>query len=223
MHTCRQFVCQHRVEVEVCPAEAEVCFRDERFSQPEQAIVQFQALVFNAPSSRVTWKVVDLNGNPGAGTIDAAGLYIAPDKGSLPFALTDIVVATSLDDPFRQAFARVAIVGLGPEPKPAPSVEVYPHRVYLYYPAGADNSYIDASNNMQLFRAIVHQADPAALTWTPSGTVGSEFLFQVTGSGAQTTLHITATLPGGATDFATVTLLNYNWPGIIPPAPGVTP
>lgn len=223
MHTWGQLVCQHRIEVEVYPALAEVCFRDERYSQPENAIVQFQASVYNAPSSRVTWKVVDVNGGAGAGSIDAAGLYIAPDKGTLPFGLTDIVMAVSVDDPFRQAFARVAMVGLGPEPKPAPRVEVYPHRVYLYYPDGADNAYIDASNNMQLFRALVHHADPATLTWAPSGPVGPEFLFQATGVGAQQTIQVTATLPGGASDWATVTLLNYSWPGIIPPSPGVLP
>lgn len=223
MRACRHFVCQHRIEVEIYPAEALVCFRDDRFAQPEDAIVQFQASVYNAPSSRVTWKVVDVSGGPGAGTVDAAGLYIAPLKGALPFGLTDIVVATSMDDPFRQAYASVAIVGLGPEPKPAPRVEVYPHRVYLYYPSGADNSYIDASNTMQLFRALVHHADPATLNWAPGGTVGPEFLYQVTGSGAQQTIRVTATLPGGVSDFATVTVLNYNWPGIIPPAAGVVP
>jgi len=215
MHNCRQFVCQHRIEVEVYPALAEVCFRDERFAQPEEAIVQFQASVYNAPSSRVVWKVVDVNGQPGAGTIDNAGLYVSPLKGTLPFGLTDIVVATSVDDPFRQAYARVAIVGLGPEPQPAPRLEVYPHRVYLYYPAGADNNYIDASHNMQLFQALVQHADPALVTWTPGGSTGPEFLYQVAGAGAQTTLAVTATLPGGASDSATVTLLNYNWPGIV--------
>jgi hypothetical protein len=215
MHCCRQLVCEHRVEVEIYPALAEVCFRDERYSQPENAIVQFQASVYNAPSSGVIWKVLDVHGGPGAGTIDAAGLYIAPLKGTLPFGLTDIVVATSADDPLRQAYARVAIVGLGPEPKPAPRVEVYPHRVYLYYPAGADNAYIDASNNMQLFRAIVHNGDPNLLTWAPGGPTGSEFLYQLTGAGAEQTIHVTATLPGGVGDWATVTLLNYNWPGIV--------
>ena len=215
MDGCRQFVCQHRIEVEVYPPLAEVCFRDERYAQPENAVVQFQASVYNAPSSQVTWKVLDVHGGPGAGTVDPAGLYIAPLKGTLPFGLTDIVVATSVDDPFRQAYGRVAIVGLGPEPTPAPRVEVYPHRVYLYYPDGADNAYIDPSHNMQLFRALVHHANPALLTWAPGGSVGPEFLYQLTGAGAEQTIRVTATLPGGVGDWATVTLLNYNWPGIV--------
>jgi hypothetical protein len=212
-------ICQHRVEVEVWPAAAEVSFRDERFAQPLEAQVQFSAFVYNAPSNRVTWQVLDLQGGPGAGTIDAAGLYLAPDKGSLPFGLTDIVVATSTDDPFRKAFARVAIVGLGPEPKPAPRIEVYPHRTYLYYPSGYNNDYIDGCNKMQLFRAMVCHADPALVEWSISGApvhTGPEYLF--TSSGWPSNVRIDATVPAttpAVTDWATVTLLNYTWPGIV--------
>jgi hypothetical protein len=212
-------ICQHRIEVEVWPAAAEVSFRDERFAQPLEAQVQFSAFVYNAPSNRVTWQVLDLQGGPGAGTIDAAGLYLAPDKGSLPFGLTDIVVATSTDDPFRKAFARVAIVGLGPEPKPAPRIEVYPHRTYLYYPSGYNNDYIDGCNKMQLFRAMVCHADPALVEWSISGApvhTGPEYLF--TSSGWPSNVRIDATVPAttpAVTDWATVTLLNYTWPGIV--------
>jgi len=216
---CHHVICQHRVEVEVWPAAAEVSFRDERFAQPLEAQVQFSAFVYNAPSNRVTWQVLDLQGGPGAGTIDAAGLYLAPDKGSLPFGLTDIVVATSTDDPFRKAFARVAIVGLGPEPKPAPRIEVYPHRTYLYYPSGYNNDYIDGCNKMQLFRAMVCHADPALVEWSISGApvhTGPEYLF--TSSGWPSNVRIDATVPAttpAVTDWATVTLLNYTWPGIV--------
>jgi hypothetical protein len=223
-HACHRVICQHRIEVEVSPAAAEVSFRDERYAQPLEAQVQFSAFVYNAPSNRVTWRVLDLHGGPGAGTIDAAGLYIAPNKGSLPFGLTDIVVATSADDHFRKAFARVAIVGLGPEPEPAPRVEVYPHRTYLYYPAGYNNDYIDASNTMQLFRALVHHADPALVEWSISGVsvhTGPEYLF--TASGWPSTVRIDAKVPATtppAADWATVSLLNYSWPGIMTlPAP----
>jgi hypothetical protein len=212
-------ICQHRVEVEVWPAAAEVSFRDERFAQPLEAQVQFSAFVYNAPSNRVTWQVLDVQGGPGAGSIDAAGLYLAPDKGSLPFGLTDIVVATSADDHFRKAFARVAIVGLGPEPKPAPTVEVYPHRTYLYYPSGYNNDYIDGCNKMQLFRAMVCHADPALVEWSISGVsvhTGPEYLF--TSGGWPSAVRIDATVPATTppvADWATVTLLNYTWPGIV--------
>jgi hypothetical protein len=216
---CHHVICQHRVEVEVWPAAAEVSFRDERFAQPLEAQVQFSAFVYNAPSNRVTWQVLDVQGGPGAGSIDAAGLYLAPDKGSLPFGLTDIVVATSADDHFRKAFARVAIVGLGPEPKPAPTVEVYPHRTYLYYPSGYNNDYIDGCNKMQLFRAMVCHADPALVEWSISGVsvhTGPEYLF--TSGGWPSAVRIDATVPAttpAVTDWATVTLLNYTWPGIV--------
>ena len=228
-HVCHHVICQHRIEVEVWPAAAEVSFSDERYAQPLEAQVQFSAFVYNAPSNRVTWQVLDLHGGPGAGTIDAAGLYIAPAKGSFPFGLTDIVVATSADDHFRKAFARVAIVGPGPEPKPAPRIEVYPHRAYLYYAighaGGPYNGYIDPSNTMQLFRAMVHHADPALVQWSVSGFglvhTGPEYLF--TANGWPQDVRIDATIPAPpplAEDWATVSLFNYSWPGIMAlPAP----
>jgi hypothetical protein len=218
---CRHIVCQHRVEVEVSPASAEVCFRDERFANPLDMMMQFQAFVYNAPTNRVTWQVLDVNGGPGAGTIDAGGLYVAPFKGLHSYSLTDVVVATSVDDQFRRAFARVAVEGLGPEPKPAPRLEVLPHRVYLYHPQGARNSYIDASNTMQLFRVLIRNADPAQVQWNvdagPTTATGPEFLYKLSGSGPLQTVKVNARIPGSppVADWATVTLLNYDWPGII--------
>ena len=226
-YVCHHVICQHRVEVEVWPAAAEVSFQDERFAQPLEAQVQFSAFVYTAPSNRVTWQVLDLHGGPGAGSIDAAGLYLAPAKGSLPFGLTDIVVATSADDHFRKAYARVAIVGLGPEPKPAPRVEVYPHRAYLYNVGGYHNNFIDSSNKMQLFRAMVYHADPAQVVWSVSGfglvATGPEYAFPFTASVWSQTVTIEAQIPSTtplAKDSATVSWLNYSWPGMMAlPAP----
>jgi hypothetical protein len=226
-HIRHQIVCQHRVEIEVSPSEAEVCFRDERYAQPVDAVVQFTATVFNAPSNRVTWRVLDLNGVERLNAIDAAGLYTAPPKAMLPFSLTEIVVATSVDDPFRQAFAKVAVVGLGPEPKPDPVIMVYPRRVDLYYPGDEPNTrehneYIDSSNTMQLFRALVSNGDPSGIEWAVDGGVtvatGPEYMHRLSGSGPFKVVHVTATLPGlhTATDRATVSQLNYSWPGIVP-------
>ena len=217
----RHVVCQHRIEVEVWPAIAEVSFRDERFANPLNTNVQFSAAVYNAPTNRVKWQVFDINGAPGAGTIDAAGLYIAPLKGSLPYGFTDIVAATSLDDPFRTAYARVAVVGLGPEPKPAPKIEVYPHRKSLYYPSGDDNGYIDPVNTMQLFRAFRYHTDAsAAVEWRVNGGLvltAPEYLYEVTGAGAPATVTISASLASdpSVNDWATVSLENYIWPGIV--------
>lgn len=222
---CRHIVCQHRVEVEVAPACAEVCFQDERFAHPFNTMVQFQAFVYNAPSNRVTWQVLDVNGGPGAGTIDAAGLYIAPLKGGPRYSLTDVVVATSVDDQFRRAFARVAVIGLGPKGAAVARVEVFPHRAHLYYPEDANNShnsYIDTSNTMQLFRALVRHADPALVQWSvnagPTAAIGPEFLYQLSGANAAAplTVKINALIPGSpvVADWATVSQLNYDWPGI---------
>lgn len=221
MHfVCRNIVCQHRIEVEVSPATAEVCFQDERFSNPVDAQVRFSASVYNAPTSRVTWQVSALDGGPAAGTIDQAGLYIAPAKGSLPFGLTEIVTVTSIDDPFRQAQARVTVVGLGPLPKPKPRVEIYPRRVDLYYPQGHDNACIDSSNTMQLFRARVFHAEGQPLEWLVNGgapTEAPDFMYSLSAPGWPATTRITVRLKNdpGVSDWATVSQLNYDWPGII--------
>ena len=217
---CRHIVCQHRVEVMVAPASAEVCFQDERFAQPFESVVQFQASVYNAPSNRVTWEVLNLSGGPGAGSIDAGGLYLAPLKGSHPLSLTDVVVATSVDDHFRRAFAHVAITGRGPEAMPLPSIEVFPHRAYVYHPQGAHNSFIDTSNTMQLFRVVARHADPALVQWSvdagPVQANGPEFLWHAPNSGGVQTVTVNARIPGSPAviDWASVTILNYDWPGI---------
>jgi hypothetical protein len=220
MH-CRHIICQHQVEVEVSPASAIVCFKDERNSNPLDTMVQFHAFVYNAPSNRVTWRVSDANGGPGQGTIDAGGLYVAPLKGGHPYSMTEVVQATSVDDPFRRAFARVVVEGLGPAPKPVPLIDVVPHRVCLYHPQGARNSFIDTSNTMQLFRALVRDADAAQVQWTVDGgaviATGPEFLYKLSGSGPVQTVKVSARIPGSplVAASASVSVLNYDWPGIV--------
>jgi hypothetical protein len=98
--------------------------------------------------------------------------------------------------------------------------------VYLYYPTGYDNPYIDASNTMQLFRAMVHHADPALVQWsvpTLPVSTGPEYLYTAPTLGGPQTLRIDAQIPGTtplAADWAIVTLLDYSWPGIMAlPAP----
>jgi hypothetical protein len=217
---CKHTVCQHRVEVMVTPASAEVCFQDERFAHPYNTMVQFHAFVYNAPSNRVTWEVRNLAGGPGAGTVDAGGLYVAPLKAFHPFSLTDVVVATSVDDTFRRAFAHVAVIGKGPEPKPVPRIEVFPHRAHLFHPQGAENAHIDVSNTMQLFRVVARDADPGLVQWSvdagPVLATGPEFLWQAPNTGGVQTVKVNARIPGAppVSDHATVTVLNYDWPGI---------
>lgn len=216
---CTHVVCQHQIEVEIWPAAAEVLFRDERYANPLDTKIQFHATVYNAPSDRVMWQVTGSGGRPGAGVIDPAGLYIAPPKGTLPYGFSEIVTATSVDDPFRKAHARVVVIGLGPEPRPPPKVEVYPQRASLYYPEGVHNAHIDASNTMQLFRAALYHANSDDLEWlvdaSPSHT-GAEFFYKVTGSGPAGEVSIEVRLQSdhSVKDEATVSLLNYSWPGI---------
>jgi hypothetical protein len=217
----RQVICRHRVEVEVAPASAEVCFRDERHAHPLNTKVQFDAVVFNAKSSRVTWKVNGLDGSPGHGTIDTEGLYVAPAKGKLGYAFTEIITATSVDDPSRAAFARVTVIGLGPAPKPEPRVEIYPRTAELYYQNGYDNSYIDQTNKRQLFRAMLYHADHAECEWLIDSpqvdpNIAPEHEYESADHGEPRMVHIAVQLKGHPEirDRATVCLLNYSWPGI---------
>src|ERR1035438_1833931 len=126
-------VCQHQVEIEVWPATAEVYFHDERYADPVNTQVRFDAAVYNAPNCEVKWEVRALDGSPGQGQVDSTGLYTAPDKDGLNSGLTQIVVATAVADPKRQAFAYVTLVGRGPEPPPVVTVLILPQRVNLYY------------------------------------------------------------------------------------------
>jgi hypothetical protein len=214
------FVCRHRVEVEVWPATAELLFRDERHAHPVNTQVQFDATVYNAPTNRVVWQVNGLDGGPGAGTVDASGLYIAPEKGSLPYGFTELVTAVSVDDPFRRAHAQVVVVGLGPEPPPPPRVEVYPNRARLYHATGHHNDHIDDSNKMQLFRARLYHADPTLLSWEKNAVPvasGPEYLYKVAAADPSD-FHITVKLTtvAGVEARAKVSLLDYTWPGIVP-------
>lgn len=221
-HVVHDIVCQHQLEVEVWPANAEVYFRDERHVDPVNTQVRFQASVYNGSTNKVNWDVQDIAGNPGAGSIDATGLYVAPPKGSFPHGLTDIVIATAAESPFRKAYAFVTLIGEGPEPPPLPMIELFPKQVYLYYPQGHDNAYIDSSNTEQMFRASVRHSD-SSVQWLVDGVVqpgaGSDpwFLYQVTGTGSHKVVTISTRLSAQPTivDEAKVIQINYDWPGLV--------
>lgn len=219
-------VCQHQVEIEVWPAEVEVYFQDERHVDPLNTQVRFDAVVYNAPSGKVDWSVQRVDGGPGAGSIDPTGLYFAPPKGALPHGTTDIVVATAADDPLRKAFARVSLVGEGPEPPAEPKLEIYPRQVYLYYRynqlAGQYNEYIDESNKMQLFRALIRNSDSTQVNWKVDGGVapgaGNEpwYLYKAPDFGSTREVTIEASLQAdpGIQSEARVIQINYRWPDI---------
>ena len=216
-------VCQHQVEIEVWPASAEVYFRDERYANPVNTQVRFDAAVYNAPNCEVKWEVRALDGSPGQGQVDSTGLYTAPDKDGLNSGLTQIVVATAVADPKRQAFAYVTLVGRGPEPPPVATVLILPQRVNLYYRLGGDSAWIDDSNKVQVFRAVV-QNSPSNLNWfvgasaVPEAEHGPLFYFSpAAASGSDTFIPIRAQLATDATvkSEAKVVLVNYTWPGIV--------
>lgn len=213
-------VCRHRVEVEVAPARATIYFRDERWIDPVNTLLRFQAIVFNADSG-VTWRVLAPGGGPGAGSIDATGLYRAPDKTSLASGTTDVVVATAMADPLRKAFAWVTLVGEGPLAAPAPRIEIWPKRGAIYYRTGFDNGYIDPSNKKLMFRAVASDAGGSQVQWRVNGGLqgGTEawFLYEAPASGGESTTTVSVELAGAPAirDDAKVLLLNYSWPGLI--------
>jgi len=210
-------VCRHRVEVAVSPPRAELYFRDERWIDPVDTQLRFEATVFNADTG-VTWQVVSPAGGPGAGTIDATGLYQAPDKGALDSGTTDIVVVAARADTLRRAFAWVTLVGLGPFPAPAPRIALRPKLATLFYAQGADNDYIDATNKLQVFRAFPeHAADPR-VQWAVDGAVqaGNDpwFTYYAPNGGGLAEVSVTAALLADPTvhDDARIVLRNYAWP-----------
>src|SRR5262245_57683690 len=153
-HVVHHVVARHRIEVEVWPARVELAFRDEKWINPVDAECRFEATVYNS-SQGVTWEVLSTSGGLGAGTIDQQGLYRAPLKDALPSGYTDIVVASATEDPLRKAFAWVTVLGDGPEPVPAPVIEIWPKRSHIYYQQNHHNAYIDDSNKRQLFSAAL--------------------------------------------------------------------
>jgi hypothetical protein len=216
-------VCRHRVEVEVWPPRAEVSFRDERAANPIDTQVRFEAAVVNATTPGVSWDVRGVNGGPGAGSIDAAGLYRAPQKGALPNGFTDVVVATSLDDPLRKAYAWVTLVGVGPAPDPQPRIALVPETAHVYYPqdtAGSRNEFIDASNNMQLFKALVWNTPGQLVDWLVDGaavatlpsSVSFRYVPPTSGSDREVAVRARLTARPTVHDDGKLMLINYRWP-----------
>lgn len=219
-------VSQHSVEIEVWPAEAEVYFADERFIDPVNSQVRFDATVYNAPNKDVQWEVHDIAGGPGAGSIDPSGLYVAPPKGMLPHGTTDIVVATVVADSARTASARVTLIGFGPAPQPVPKVQIFPKQIYLYYPGNESptvhNEYIDVSNTRQLFRATIRNSATTQVRWSLDsgmsyvGDTQPWYLYNAPGSGSTgTVIKIRVELDGQPEiyDEAQIVMINYIWPG----------
>lgn len=217
-------VCRHQIEIEVGPAQVEVYFSDERYVDPINTQVRFAAHVYNAPNNSVTWRVVNLLGGPGAGTIDGSGLYLAPPKGSLPHGHTDLVIATAKADPKRRAVAKVTLIGEGPEPAAEPVLEVYPTVAHLYYQDGpyVHNQYIDPSNKHQQFRTLVRNSPHTSVTWSivsgPGSISNTGFYYAPHQGTSPILVQVQAQLNHDAaiTAQARVVLLNYSWPGIVP-------
>ena len=214
-------VCRHRVEVEISPGRIELSFGDEKWVNPINTQMRFEATVYNSERG-VNWSVRDLAGNPGAGSIDAAGLYRAPSKSGRPNGFTEIVVATAKEDPLRKAFAWVTLLGEGPAPAPTPSIAILPKSAHLYYQTGLHNAYIDGSNKQQAFRATIRDSNLTVVEWLVDGILqpgqtGPSFLYLTAGAGAPRIVTVRARIkndPLSTFDEARVNTLNYFWPGL---------
>lgn len=210
-------VCRHQVEIEVWPPRAAIHFKDDWTANPIDTQTRFEAIVYNSNQGHL-WEVRALDGGSGQGTIDASGVYQAPPKGSLVNGFTEIVVATAREDSLRKAYAWVTLVGVGPEPITAPTVDIWPKRITLYYRQGADNNYIDDCNKMRQFGAIVGNSTGSTIEWlvngAPSGT-GPWFFYLAPNIGSTDTVTIRARLQAQPSIFdeAKVLQLNYSWPG----------
>lgn len=208
--------CRHRVEIEVWPPRAEVRFTNDATANPANTQLRFEATIYNSDQG-VLWEVRDLAGNPGKGTIDAAGLYRAPPKGAISNGTTEIIIATAREDRMRQAYAWVTLVGVGPAEA---VVEIRPKHATLYYRTGANNSYMDDSNKMRQFDSVLRNCS-GAIEWlvnpgtAVSGT-GTWFLYETPNNGGSSTITIRARLQADHSVFddAKVHLLNYSWPGL---------
>lgn len=211
-------VCRHQVEIEVWPPRAEVHFADDWTANPVGTQTRFEATVYNSNQGYL-WEVRAPDGSPGQGTIDVSGLYRAPPKGALQSGATEIIVATAREDRLRKAFAWVTLVGLGPEPVTAPTIDISPKRLNLYYQQGFNNNYIDDSNKMRRFSATVHNAT-GVIQWQVVGTMlggtGPTFLYHTPNAGGANTVRIQAWLQAQPSilDEAHIEQLNYVWPGL---------
>jgi hypothetical protein len=212
--------------VEIWPAAAEVYFADERCADPVTAQVRFEAVVYNSPTSRVIWEVRDLQGNPGKGWVDAAGVYHAPVKGALGNATTEIVSATAADDPLRKAFASVTLVGKGPAEPVVPTLLLLPKVATIFYPPNATtgkyNDYMNPASTEQVFQAVIGRTEDREVIWTinsvdQAGYFQPWYRYQATGSGSGAQVPIKVRLKNHPeiVDTAWVHVINYNWPGIV--------
>ena len=213
--------CQHQVEIDLWPAAAEVYFVDEKSVDPANTQCRFEARIFNADAPGVRWRVNALDGSPGAGSIDASGLYRAPNKGGLPHGHTELVVAESVADPLRKAYARVTLMGFGPAPQPQPALDIFPRQATLFYPQGHHNAHIDESNTRQVFQAVLRRTAETQVEWFVDnmlqGSSSDEwFVYQLTGSGSSKIVTVKARLKNspGVGDVAKVSVQNYQWPGL---------
>ena len=159
---------------------------------------QFTATVANTQNQAVTWAVNEqAGGNATAGTIDATGLYTAPQ--SLPNPAAVAVSATSAADNTKTASTTVTLL-------PAVTVAVTPATITLVV------------GGKQAFQAVVTGTTNTAVNWSVNGQAGGNATVgTIDGSGnytapsslpspPQVTVTATSQADGNASGTAQVTL-----------------
>jgi hypothetical protein len=115
----------------------------------------------------------------------------------------------------RRAYAWVTLVGVGPAKA---TVEIRPKHATLYYRTGVNNSYMDDSNKMRQFDAVVRNGSGIIKWLVPNAppSTGTWFLYETPSNGGSSTITIRAELQADPSVFdeARVHLLNYSWPGL---------
>jgi hypothetical protein len=220
--------CRHRIEVEVYPNTGQVYFADERSVDSACTQFRFQATVFNSKTAEVHWSVESINGGPGAGTIDARGLYLAPKKNGHSFPFTEIIVARSAEDPDRKAMATITVAGKGPLDPPPAVIRLSPRRCTIYREGVApqnrcNNEYIDKGNYCRTFCARLFNR-ASAIRWRvdnviqvlPSYGDTTIFTYYANSSTTVGTHRVRAELIDDTNvyDEAEVVVTDYGWGGL---------
>jgi hypothetical protein len=160
------------------------------------AVQQFSAAVTQVADASVVWSVVE---GAAGGTIDARGLYTAPETSG-----TFHVTATSRADPSKSVTALVTVLG---DSRPAQSIGVVPEEVHL------------VTGSVARFIAMVTQATDSSVTWSvlegaSGGSIDASGLY--TAPAAAGTYHVIAQANADPTRTAMATAI------VAVPPPGVS-
>ena len=177
------------ITVTATPLNVQIAVHPGTATLPVRGAQLFEATVTGAPDTRVNWSVQE---GAAGGTVDANGLYTAPDQPG-----TYHVVATSRADPSRSAVATVTV-----------------HVRVAVSPAAATLTL----GQTQAFTATVTGAPDTGVIWSvqegaAGGTVDASGLY--TAPDEPGTYHVVAASRADPTQTATATVIVQSGSGVI--------